>query len=898
MALAIGARLGPYEIASRLGAGGMGEVYRGTDTNLGRPVAIKVLPDVFAQNPDRLARFEREARTLASLNHPNIAIVHGLERGSAGETGHGVRALVMELVEGPTLADRIGRGALPLAEVLPLARQIADALEAAHEAGVVHRDLKPANIKVRPDGVVKVLDFGLAKLDRSDPGAPHSSESPTMAVPAETEAGVVLGTAPYMSPEQAIGKDVDKRTDIWAFGCVLYEMLTGSVPFTGDTKAHTLAAILEREPDWSALPPATPLSLRRLLERCLTKDPKRRLRDIGDARVDLVEESPRSAQVETGNVGRRTAWGVPQIAMVILAAVGAGALAWSLKPGASAASVHVTRLVITPPEDEPIATDRAAVAVSPDGRRVAYVTGRGTRRRIYMRDLQQFDSVPLPGTEGGDSPFFSPDGQWLGFLAGGRMKKVRLTGGPPQTVTLPVQTNAGFSSARWERDDFIYFTPALRYGIWRVSAEGGTPTEVTRLTQTESTHRWSQLLPGGKTLLFSASTASSFQLVAQALETGQRTALGEGQGSWYLPTGHLVYVQASALMAVPFNPARLERTGSPVAVLSGFRQLVRLRNSSVANQLPQISFSEAGTLAYAPASPRPPQHALVWVTRAGVEQPTGASGGVYFQPRVSPDGGRLAVTVSGEEHDDVWTYDLSRGGWGRVTLEGNNAFPLWTPDGGITFVSDKAGPDSIYWKALDSSLSEERLTTSEVGTYPFAWSQNDELLFVVGSPITLQNISLLRRGEKGGPTSWLETQFAEGGPALSPDGRWVAYVSNESGRNEIYVRPFHGSGEKATISTEGGNEPVWSPDGRELFYRNGDAMMAIDVPAGNVLVAGKPRLLFERRYEPSASLWPNYSVTRDGQRFLMVKAIDDGAASTQINVVVNWFEELKRSVPR
>ena len=882
----------------------MCEVYQATDTNLGREVALKVLPETFAQDPERLARFEREAKTLASLNHVNIATIHGFEKADpSARSGQATsRALVMELVEGQTLADRITHGAIPVDEALPIARQIADALEAAHDAGVIHRDLKPANIKLRPDRVVKVLDFGLAKAfdpsPGSSPGLPHSQSATT---PAETETGIVLGTAPYMSPEQASGKFVDKRTDIWAFGCVLYEMLTGSAPFAGDTKTETLVAILEREPDWTALPRSTPPTVRRLLERCLTKDPKLRLRDIGDARADIADGPASMVSAGATSPGRASRWtAVHWIAVSILTAAATGLIVWNLKPGPSSpgtSSISVARLVIAPPPGDSIESDALSVAISPDGRRVAYVAGRGSRRRIYVHDIGQFNSSPLPGTEGGDAPFFSPDGQWVGFVEGGRLRKTRLTGGPPQTITETFQTVSGFAVS-WESNDTIFFTPTPGTGIWSVSAGGGAPTAVTTLTETENSHRWPQLLPGGKTLLFSAATASDSQSYVQLLDTGERRPLLKGVGTRYLPTGHLVYAQAGTLMAVPFDPSRLEVTGAPVAVLSGFRQIARLRNSTISNFVPQISFSNAGAIAYVPASPRPQQDALVWVNRAGVEQPTGASGGTYSQPRLSPDGRRVAVTISGEEHDDVWLYDLTREDWSRFTSEGNSAFPLWTLDGRrLAYVSDKAGPDNMYVKPLDGSGPEERLLASDGSNYPFAWSHDGALIFVWPDPVTLQNISVLGPDDGAKPTTWLQTQFGEGAPALSPDGRWLAYVSNESGRNDIYVRPFRSSGEKSPISIEGGNEPVWSPNGRELFYRNGDAMMAVDVSTGPVFAAGKPRVLFEKRYERTLALWPNYAVSRDGQRFLMVKALDGEETSTQINVVLNWFEELKRLVP-
>jgi Tol biopolymer transport system component len=891
VALAPGTQLGGYTITSQIGLGGMGVVYRARDTKLKRDVAIKMLPWDVASDPERLARLQREAEVLASLNHPNIAHLYGIE-GSQETT-----ALVMELVEGPTLADRIAAGPIPIEEALLIVGQIVEALEAAHEQGVVHRDMKPANIKLRPDGVVKVLDFGLAKA--LDPASSQSSYSlaPTMTTPAATEAGSILGTAPYMSPEQAIGKPVDKRTDIWAFGCTVYEMLTGTAPFARETKAETLVAILEREPDWAALPAATPASLRRLLMRCLTKDARRRLRDIGDARLDLADEAlAGEASAPQRSASRRRI--VQSIAALVLTAVITGSLVWVFKPSpAVRPSSSVARLVIVPPPGQAIDAGNFGVTISPNGRRVAYVAGDADRKRIYVRDVEQFDSLALPGSEGGDAPFFSPDGQWVGFVAAGKLRKSRFDGGQPQTITEAIQTVSAFAVASWETDDNIYFTPTPGTGIWQVPATGGTPVAVTMLRESENSHRWPQLLPGGKALLFSAATASDSQVYVQFLATGERRPMVKGVGARYLPSGHLVYVQGNALMAVRFDVNRFEVVGAATPVLSGFMQISRLRNSSVTNLVPQISVSTAGTIAYVPAPSKPLQEALVWVSRAGVETTTGASGGVYFQPRLSPDGSRVALTVGGEDNDDVWQYEFARGSMRRVTSAGNNSFPLWSRDGRrLAHVSDRAGPDNMYVRSLDST-KDERLLVSAEPNYPFAWTQDNTLVFVRPDPITLQDIFVLRKTEAE-PMPILNTPFGEGAPVLSLDDRWLAYVSNESGRNEIYVKPFERPGEQTTVSTDGGNEPVWSPNGRELFFRNGNDMMVVDISLDPVLSAGKPRRLFTGTYERSLALWPNYDVANDGQSFLMVKKLDSGDAPMQINVVLNWIDELNRLLPK
>jgi len=905
MTVRAGTHVGAYEIVALLGAGGMGEVYRARDARLERDVAIKILPEVWLTDPDRRARLEREARVLASLNHPHIGAIYGVE-----ESG-GVPALVLELVEGQTLAERITPvTGLPLAEALSFAREIADALDAAHEKGIIHRDLKPANIKITPDGIVKVLDFGLATYQAGAPGLHDVTPGPkgatqarTMMI-ADTSPGMILGTAGYMSPEQARGKPVDKRTDIWAYGCVLYQMLTGRTPFGGETGSDMVAAILERQPDWTSLPPATPVRVRRLLERCLAKDPRLRLRDIGDARLELDEALDSPATAPADGADRKNGWtAVRWVFVPIVTAAVAGFVGWSLKPELSSAtpiSGLTARLVIAPPPGEALSVDVTALAMSLDGRYVAYVAGQGGHRRIFLRGLDEFESTPIPGTEGGDNPFFSPDGQWVGFFANGKMKKVMRRGGMPVTISEVLAVAS--SAPSWESDDTIVFSPTSGASIWRVSASGGALTAVTTLTENETSHRWPQLLPGGKTLLFSALTASvnDPQAYVQSLETGERRPVIKGAGARYLPTGHLVSVQAGALIAVPFDPVRLETTGTPVTVLSGVMQVRRLRNATVANLVPQVAFSSTGTLAYIPVNLRPRQTALVWVDRTGREQPTGASGGDYFQPRVSPDGRRMAVTVleRGGDHNDVWLYDLTRETWSRFTSEGDNAFPLWAPDGRkLTYVSNKAGPDNIYRKPLDGSGPEERLAASDRPNYPFSWSPDGVLAFVSIFPRAVQDIWVLRPDQGGKPAPFLETPFGEGAPAFSPDGHWLAYVSNESGRNEIHVRPFPGPGEKVTITAEGGNEPVWSRNGRELFYRSGDAMMAVDIMTSPVFAAGKPRRLFEGNYETTTALWPNYSVAPDGQRFVMVKRIDREAAPAQINVVLNWQEELKRLVP-
>jgi serine/threonine protein kinase len=931
MVVRAGSHVGAYEIVALLGTGGMGEVYRAHDGTLGREVALKILPEEWLTDPDRRARLDREARVLAALNHPHIGAIYGIED-AAIDGGRHIRALVLELVEGETLADRIAEGSglraqssgryqssttrpsassarpnkgLEVAEALKIAQQIADALDAAHEKGIIHRDLKPANIKITPDGTVKVLDFGLATFSSGAAGAwtQGSTSLATQApvVPLEgTREGVILGTAGYMSPEQARGRAVDKRTDIWAFGCVLFEMLTGRAPFARDTPSDSLAAVLDREPDWSALPAATPVSVRRLLERCLAKDPKRRLRDVGDAGLEMEESLSSPAPLRSDRSRRSTAseW-MKWIAALGATAAVTGLVVWSTKsrqaPSASTVGA-ITQFVIATAPTDPLALDNTAIAMSADGRSVAYVAGRGNRKRIYLREVDKFTSTPIAGTDGGFYPFFSPDGQWVGFFADRKMKKVLRSGGTPQTIAEP--TGANNITASWDTQDTILFTPIVGSGIWRTSSAGGSSTVLTTLMENESSHAWPQLLPDGRTLLFSAVVPSGDpQVYVQPLDTGERRPLVRGFAARYLPSGHLIYAQGGTVLAVPFDATRRELTGTPVAVRSDVMQVARLRNSAATSLVPQITFSHSGAMAYVPGNSQRSKTALVWVDRAGLEQSTVASGATYFQPRLSPDNQRLAVTIGGSDHDDVWLHDLARGTWSRFTSEANSGFPAWTSDGQrLTYASDRAGSFNMYSRPLDGSAKEERLSPSSRVNFPFSWSPDGFLAFVAVQGRAVQSIHVLHKDRRNEATPFVETGFGEGAPAFSPDGHRIAYVSAESGRNEIYVRRFPGGAESVTISTEGGNEPVWSRNGKELFYRTGDDLMAVDIATGPAFSAGKPRLLFKKSYEQSLALWPAYDVSSDGQRFVMVKRLDQDDPPAQINVVTNWFDELKRVV--
>jgi eukaryotic-like serine/threonine-protein kinase len=884
MSIASGTKLGPYEILSAIGAGGMGEVYRAHDPKLGRDVAIKVLPEAFARDAERMARFQREAKVLASLSHPNIATIYGLE--DSGST----RALVMELVEGPTLADRIKAGPIPVDEAVRIARQIADALEYAHERGIIHRDLKPANVKVTNDDAVKVLDFGLAKALEGDPSAIDISTSPTISRMA-TQAGVLLGTAAYMSPEQAKAKSVDRRADIWAFGCVLYEMLTGKQAFTGETVTDTLASIIKEEPDWKLLPATTPMRVRVLLQRCLQKDPKQRLRDIGDARISL-DEVLSGAPEGTSSIGvpfaeatrgswRRVVLFSSIASLVVGTAVGLAV--WNLKP--VPARPVIRTVILLPPGERLANLNQPELALSPDGSQLAYVatTQDGGVPQIHLRAMDSGETRPISGTDGAEAPFFSPDGQWLGFFANGKLKKIPISGGVAQALA-DTTLSAG---ASWGSRGMIAFTPALG-PIWEISDSGGTPQPWTHLENAENQHRWPQFLPGSKAVVFRAGSTVAVQLEG----TSERRTLIQGQEGTmprYVPSGYLVYVQAGTLMAVPFDPQRLEVKGAAVSVVQNVVQ-------GTGPEAAQYSVSATGSLVYVSGIAQVLENRLMWVSRSGTEQPLAAQAKGYGYPRLSRDGHRLAVTIGNQ----VWLYDPARDTLTRFTFEGStNLYPTWTPDGKrIAFMSDKGGPLNLYWQMADGSGGLERLTTSQSIQVPLSWSPNGELLAFVEVSKGAADIWVLQLGDRK-TQPFLQTPANETAPQFSPDGHWVAYISDESGRKEVYVQPYPGPGGKWQISTDGGGEPVWNRSGRELFYRNGEKMMAVDVTTQPSFSAGKPKMLFEGRYRSSSTgTIPNYDVSSDGQRFLMLKPTEqEQPAPTQINVVLNWTEELKRLVP-
>ena len=900
----IGRTLSHYKVLEKIGEGGMGEVYLAKDTKLDREVAVKVLPATFSENKERLARFEREAKLLASLNHPNIAAIHELEE------CEGVHFLALELVPGETLAERIKRGPIPIDEALPLFKQIAEGLEAAHEKGVIHRDLKPANIKVTPEGKVKVLDFGLAKALAGEKPAQGLSESPTITRDA-TETGVLLGTAPYMSPEQARGKPVDKRTDIWAFGCCLYEALTGETAYLGETVSDTLVAVLEREPHWEALPEETPTTIRSLLRRCLRKDGKARLHDMADARIEIEEAiaEPSLLRGEPVRVSNVQKW---RVAVPWFVGVLVGGLAiWALMRGPVLEPKTPIRFAIATP---PLVTNVPSpqIAVSPDGTKLVYVAEQEGKRQVYLQEIGQMEATPIEGTENGLAPFFSPDGQWVGFgdVDDVALKKVSLRGGLPLTVFGDV-----LGAPHWGPDDTIFFVhgTASGSGIKRISAAGGTEEVLIRPRAEKG--EWAlwfpEVLPGGKEVLFISQDGSSktLRVEVQSLETGDRKTLMEGgSAAHYASSGHLVYAEAGSILAAPFDLARLELTGAPVPVLEDVRMTRHGDNA-------HFSFSRTGTLAYVPGGEQHQRDllTLVWVDRKGKAEPMTDQRRLFTGPRLSPAGDRIAMWLGGGGGNaQVWVYEMERGTLTPLTSEGQSFFPIWSPDGKhLVFPSMRSGGvPNLFWKSADGSDSAERLTSSEFSQQPYSWSSDGRVLFFHQSrdPETGFDIWVLPIGADGNPGSpepFLQTPSNEMHPALSPDGQWLAYVSDASGSNEVFVTPFPGPGAKVMVSTGGGVQPAWAPSGRELFYREQDPdiwlklfrMMVVDIVTQPKFRPGKARALFEGPYDPGPGYGRGYDITSDGQRFVMIKRRPDESGPQQINVILNWFEELKRLVP-
>lgn len=855
----------------------MGEVYRARDSKLGRDVAIKVLPDEFAENEERLARFEREATVLASLNHPNIGGIYGLEESD------GLRFLVLELVPGDTLAERLREGPLPLAEALELAAQIADALSAAHDSGVVHRDLKPANIKITPDGHVKVLDFGLAKALVDETAEGELSDSPTLSAHA-TKVGVILGTAAYMSPEQARGKPVDKRTDIFSFGAVLYEMLTGRQLFQGEDAADTMASVIRTDPDFRALPAELPPRVREVLRRCLEKDPKKRRRDIGDVRAEL-ESSSEAVPVETTATSRSRPW--LAVAGAVALSLVAGAVGWHLKPDAPRPLRRFEMLL--PEGDDFTGTGRHLVAVSPLGTHVVYAAN----GRLYLRALDQIETVPIRGTELAREPFFSPDGAWIGFYASGYLKKVALTGGTP--VRLCEAENP--FGAGWSADGTIVFGQGST-GIWEVSANGGEPRLLVEGESAAMFHGPQKLNDGRSVLATLSEGAASWDgatIVAERLDTGERLALIQGgSDARYVPTGHLVYAVATTLFAVPFDLERMEVTGGPIPVVEGV-----MRSGGGDTGAAHFSFADDGTLVYVSGADLL-ERELIWIDRSGETRRVTDRIGDFATPRVSPDGQRLAVTVAGEDGTDVWILDIERDTFTQLTTNGTSWYPDWSPDGEWLVVS--SGPPSdldLFRVRSDFSAPPELVLEHEGIQMHTRWTPDGKGLVFQENFASSADLWVLDLEDDAEPRLFLQTPTNEAQPDLSPDGRFIVYHSTVSGdRSQVFLQPFRGPGGRQQISTDGGRSPRWSPAGDEIFYLDYErqAIMVVDVRTEPEVEVGLPQLLFE---------WPigfgysrQWDVTPDGQRFVVLGTSESGDASRpRLHFVLNWLDELERLAP-
>jgi len=872
VSLPSGTRLGHYEIIELIGAGGMGEVYKAHDPRLNRDVAIKVLLQHVSEKPEASARFEREARTIAGLHHPHICVVHDVGRHEKTDY------LVMELLEGETLASRLERGRLPLDQALKFAMEIAGALDKAHRSGITHRDLKPGNVMLTKNGV-KLLDFGLAKLRDTGSVSTLSAAATKADVTAE---GTIIGSLQYMSPEQLEGKEADARSDLFAFGATLHEMVTGQKAFEGKSPVSLMSAILKDTPPLiSTLQPVAPESLERVITTCLAKDPDDRWQSARDLHRELqwVASVPKPTSAPTRQKF--------PVTIAILAILLTGALVWMLKPNAPGRTADIVRLTVTLQPGEDLAGGAGPpVALSPDGRVLAYASAlTESSTGLYLRSMDNPEPKQVPGSEGAMNPFFSPNGQWVGFFAQRKLKKAPVAGG-----AVVVLADAPFGvGGTWSSDDYIYFAQTNITGLSKIHASGGVPEQVSSLDRNkgEVSHRFPQILPGDKALLFTVWTGPGWdetELHVLNLETKERHLVMQGSrnGRFDSKSGHLVYFRqgTDSLMAVPFNLGRLQVTNDPPVMLAEHP-----RDTSEAGEFTL----SADTLAYIPTNPQWYASRLVWVDRHGVSKPLPAPLQAYQEPAISPDGHRVAVSVAGPSYG-VWIYDIARTTLTALSSSGSSQAPMWTPDSkSVVYRATRMGSRNLFQRTADGSGEEVRLATSENVQTPGTFTADGkQLIFAEAARIALLSMD----AERTAKLLW-KSSFTERNPHLSPDGRWLAYMSAESGKAEVYVRPFPKLDGKWKISTDGGSEPVWSRDGRELFYRNGNKMMVVSVGAGSAFAAGLPEVLFEGRYQFSVTGVSGYDVSLDGKNFLMVQPAESVQPASQIGIVLNWSAQLK-----
>ena len=888
MPIAAGSKLSFYEVLSPLGAGAMGEVYRALDTRLGREVAIKVLPEHFASDAERMKRFEREARTLASLNHPNVAQIFGVDQ--HGETFF----LALELVPGETLEERLKRGPLPGDEALEVCRQIAEGLEAAHEAGVIHRDLKPANIRITPDGRVKLLDFGLAKPIHS--GEAKSSVDSVLS----TELGRLIGTPTYMAPEQARGKSIDKRVDLWAFGCVLFESLTAQRAFAGETVSDVLASVLEKEPDWTKLPASTPPHVRALLARCLSKDPRMRLRDAGDARIEL--ERP-AAAVRTA-AGAHAPAGVlvralPWAAAVLLGGLWLRTMLADRPPPATGVQSQLALRLPSGVEIDSVgnAEQNQLLAISPDGSRVAFLGREAGVRRIYVRALGSPEITPLAGTEGAICPLFSPDGRWIAFGIRGRLAKIPATGGQPVEVS-PLGPDRG---GAWGPDGSLVFSPGKTSGLVRIPAAGGEPVELTRpdSAQGERSHRWPTFLPGGDEVAFTIGRIDKpgdydgADIEAVSISTGKRRKLASGASFVrVLAPDTLVFARSGQLVTLPFEQATGAPLGSGVPVLDSVAGVV-------ASGVMHFDIAANGTLVYAERDPREGEFSLEWIARDGTIEALPLPAREYRTPRISRDGKRIAVAIGpgGGRASDLWIAEPERGSLSRLTFDGRSYSPVWRADDErVAFVTSLGIKYRFAWKRADGSDDSEILVEfgDEFPRFPMSFTADgDGLVFITqGAAGTSQDVFCWSRRE-GKVDAICATPAGEHYAALSPDGAWLAFVSDESGTREVYVQDFPAHRGRWQVG-EGGIAPRWSHDGRELFIVRGQEILAVPVETSPSFSSGAPRTVATLGFIPTDESVANYDVAPDG-RLLVVRGTSKESYQGHLNLLLNWRPEVTQA---